>query len=174
MRSSSALHWSPVLAVLAVTLFGTALHAQTRTGASGEATGFNSTGWNVQCQNTSGGLQCAAAMNVVAGAENQRVFGISLQEGAGEAGPTLVMQLPFGLNLQRGVDLRIDDLETETFTISTCLQTGCFVVQQAEQALINQMVAGQVLHVAMQTSDGNETTMDLPLEGFAAAIDRLN
>ena len=133
----------------------------------------DSSGWGVQCNNTANGLQCAASMNVVSTPDNQRIFSISFQEASADANPTLVLQLPFGLNLPRGVDLAIDEGEAKTFAINTCLQTGCFVVQQSDAEMIETMKAGSELIVLMESSNGEETRMQLSLAGFSAAMDRL-
>ena len=134
----------------------------------------DSSGWGVQCNNTGDRLQCAALMNVVSAGDGQRILSVSLQESEGDNNPTLIVQLPLGLNLPRGIDLSVDGGTAETYTINTCLQTGCFVVQEADQSLIDQMIAGETLSVVMESSSGDETQLDLSLAGFSVAIDRLN
>ena len=113
-------------------------------------------------------------MNVVSAGDGQRILSVSLQESEGDNNPTLIVQLPLGLNLPRGIDLSVDGGTAETYTINTCLQTGCFVVQEADQSLIDQMIAGETLSVVMESSSGEETQLDLSLTGFSVAIDRLN
>ena len=142
--------------------------------ATANAPTAGSSGWGVQCNTTADGLQCSASLTVVSSPDNQRIISLSFQEGAGDAQPTLVMHLPFGLNLPRGVDLTVDDGEAQTFTINTCLQTGCFVVQESENALIQAMKAGNLVTVSMESSNGAETRLQVSLAGFAAAMERLN
>lgn len=131
------------------------------------------TGWGVQCNNTAEGLQCVANQSLLSSADNQRIISVSFQEAAEGANPTLIVQLPFGLNLPRGIDLSVDGAELGTFEVNTCLPAGCFVVQEAEQSLIDAMSAGQVLSVTMESSNGGETNMEMTLEGFSAALSRL-
>ncbi len=161
----------PSLTAVAFAVSATALSAQSD--ETQTQTQADSSGWGVQCNNTANGLQCAATMNVVSNPDNQRIFSISFQEAGEAANPTLVLQLPFGLNLPRGVDLAIDEGDPQTFVVNTCLQTGCFVVQESDQALIDAMMAGNMLTVLMESSNSEETRMELPLAGFSAAMDRL-
>ncbi len=163
------------LAVLAATASAGASAAQDAGSAPQATEQANSSGWGVQCANNAENqMRCSAALTVTASENNQAIFSISLQEAPEETTPTLIMRLPFGLNLPRGIDLTIDDGEPQTFEVSTCLQNGCYVVQQAEQELIEAMVAGQSLSVRMEASNGGETRMDVTLTGFSNALDRLN
>ncbi|MBV0910748.1 invasion associated locus B family protein [Rhodobacteraceae bacterium ASV31] len=139
-----------------------------------ETSQANSSGWGVQCNNVAEDeLRCAATMTITSAENNQAILSISLQEAPADASPTLIVQLPFGLDLPRGIDLVVDDGASWTFEISTCLQTGCFVVNEAEQEMIDAMIGGGTLGVAMRASNGAETRMNVTLSGFSRAFERL-
>lgn len=155
----------PVLALLGMT---SGVMAQNEA-----QTTVNTTGWGVQCNTTAEGLQCAASLSMTSAPDNQRIITVSFQEADDPANPSLIVQLPFGLNLPRGIDIAIDDADFGTLEINTCLQAGCFVVQEAKQELLDAMVAGEILTVAMETSNGNATQLQIALDGFSDALARL-
>jgi invasion protein IalB len=163
-----------LIATLGLAALAGAGSAQEADTAAPSAAQAQSSGWSVQCNNNAEAeLVCSAVMTLTSGEENQRIFSISLQEAPEAETPTLIMQLPFGLNLPRGIDLTIDEGETRTFEVNTCLQTGCFVAQPAPAALTDAMAAGETLTVAMEASSGGETRMSLSLQGFTKAFQRL-
>ncbi len=108
------------------------------------------------------------------GQNRQRVLTIELSatEGGSAASGTLV--LPFGLNLDQGVVLSIDEGEfLPPLRFSTCLPAGCLVPLTFNQDAVTVMRAGTALKVKVAASDsGQEVNFSISLTGFTSALAR--
>jgi invasion protein IalB len=83
--------------------------------------------------------------------------------------------LPFGLLLDAGAALQVDDaVQLGTLRFSTCLPVGCLVPLDLDVEAIAALRAGTVLKVTVQSVQPNETTFSVSLKGLGAAIDRLD
>jgi len=110
----------------------------------------------------------------VQGENRQRVLAIELAaaEGGNAAGGTLV--LPFGLNLDQGVVLSIDEGESlPPLRFSTCLPAGCVVPLAFNQDAVTAMRSGTALKVKVAANDsGQEANFSISLSGFTSALTR--
>lgn len=114
-------------ALAAVLFFVTGATAQ---GLPGGASALNEThgDWTITCLAAEDAVQCTMVQTQVSGEARQRV--LSIQFAAVDAGGSAegVLVLPFGLRLDAGVRLAIDEngpLADRRF--STCLPVGCVV-----------------------------------------------
>ena len=81
--------------------------------------------------------------------------------------------LPFGLNLAAGTILQIDELPADKpIGFTTCLPAGCIVPVNFDSAKAEALGKGQNLSVLAQAMDGNQIKLNVPLDGFAAALKR--
>ena len=105
----------------------------------------------------------------------QRVLAIELAaiEGDNAASGTLV--LPFGLNLDQGVALSIDESEIlPPLRFSTCLPAGCLVPLTFNQDVMLAMWVGSVLNVSTAAhGSGQELGFSISLSGFTSALARV-
>ena len=102
----------------------------------------------------------------------QRLVALELSPVDGRMKGTLI--LPFGLALQKGAILRVDDGEPLNLAFRTCLPTGCWVDLDLEESTIGALKEGTTLKVQVVTDDsGQDATFSLPLNGFASACERL-
>ena len=111
-------------------LFGVLLPvAALAQGLPGGASTLNEThgDWTVVCSAAEGPPRCVMSQTQVGGESRQRVLTVELRATEGDAvGGVLV--LPFGLNLDDGVSLAIDDAASfGSLRFSTCLPVGCLV-----------------------------------------------
>ena len=104
--------------------------------------------------------------------DGQRVLAVELRTSDEAVSGTLV--LPFGLHLDVGITLQIDDAAAlKPLRFSTCLPTGCLVPLSFDPKTVAALRAGSTLHVKAQSIDARELTFSVSLKGFASALERL-
>lgn len=102
----------------------------------------------------------------------QRVLAIELRHT--DNGLDGVLMLPFGLSLDKGVTLQIDDgAPSASYHFRTCLPAGCVVPLSFDDAFAATLQKGTSLKVQMVADGGQPTTLAVSLKGFAAAQKRL-
>lgn len=128
--------------------------------------------WTVSCQIVSNTKLCGLSQEQQQ-QNGQRVLAIELQSNA-ENGASGVAVMPFGLKLNEGVKLQIDEqAEIPAIAFSTCLPAGCILPVSLDAKQIASARAGQALKLKAASVDGREMTFSVSLKGFSAALDRL-
>lgn len=104
--------------------------------------------------------------------KRQRALAIELSP-ADKNGAAGAFVLPFGLNLASGATLQIDETPAEKpLAFTTCLPAGCIVPVNFDAAKADALGKGQNLSVLAQAVDGNQIKLNVPLDGFSAALKR--
>ncbi|MFI0849458.1 invasion associated locus B family protein [Mesorhizobium sp. IMUNJ 23232] len=127
--------------------------------------------WKLACQSAP---QTACSISQQQTQQNgQRVLAIELLKGAdGSVAGNLF--LPFGLLLDAGVTLQIDDGKPrEPVRFSTCLPAGCLVPLSFDAKTIAALRTGTTLRIKAKSIDQKEVALSVSLKGLAAALDRL-
>jgi invasion protein IalB len=128
--------------------------------------------WIVHCEMQSAdAVSCVMRQQQVEKSSGQRVLAIELRPSGGALVGTLVM--PFGLALDAGVALNVDDkppLPTARFR--TCLPGGCIVEIKLGPDVLAAFRSGTVLHVAATADGGKQAAFTISLKGFSGAQDR--
>ena len=104
------------------------------------------------------------------------VVSVAIIEMDGEAKKLLRMSLPYGVALQHGTRLIVDQGTPATSPFVTCLPPvvppgGCIADYEASADLINKMKKGQVLTVQAIHMNGQAMSPQLDLRDFAKAYD---
>ena len=145
-------------------------------GLPGGASSLNEThgDWTVICATPEGNVRCAVSQVQVNSENRQRVLTVELTaaKGGNAASGTLVM--PFGLALENGVVLSIDDgAAMPALRFSTCLPAGCLVPLTFDQDALAAMRAGTALKAkAAANGSGQEVGFSISLSGFTSALAR--
>lgn len=145
-------------------------------GLPGGATTLNEThgDWTVACATPEGNVRCAVSQIQINSQNRQRVLSVELSatEGGAAASGTLVM--PFGLALDQGVVLSIDESEfLPPLRFSTCLPAGCLVPLTFNVDAVTTMRVGTALKVKAAANDnGQEINFSISLSGFTSALAR--
>jgi invasion protein IalB len=129
--------------------------------------------WAVSCRLVEGQKQCALAHAQGNNQTGQRVFMIELRTPKdGKTEGTILM--PFGLKLDSGVVLKLDDKDLgQGLHFSTCVPQGCLVPVSLPTTATDAMKKAKTLTVAsLNLNGGDVVTVNVPLEGFAAATAR--
>lgn len=105
----------------------------------------------------------------------QRVLAIEIAAGPGGKTATGTLVMPFGLALDAGIALQIDDKPPGTsLRFSTCLPGGCLVPLSFDEAFLSTLRAGQMLKTTAKTVNNDQPmSFSISLKGFSAAFDRV-
>jgi invasion protein IalB len=104
------------------------------------------------------------------------VVSVAIIEQDGEARKLLRMSLPYGVALQHGTRLIVDQGQPATAPFVTCLPPvvppgGCIADYEATADLVGRMKKGQVLTVQAIHMNGQAMSPQLDLKDFAKAYD---
>jgi invasion protein IalB len=127
--------------------------------------------WTVSCSMQSSAERCAAKQEQVNQQNRQIVLALELVP----VGDKLegIALLPFGLALESGVSLQIDELpDIAPIQFQTCLPTGCVVPLSFDTRVTASLRNGALLKAKVVVAGGGETVLSISLKGFAQAIDR--
>ncbi|MBZ9673088.1 invasion associated locus B family protein [Mesorhizobium sp. ESP7-2] len=173
-------HWGSSLLLVATALLvmGFAISAFAQdAGLPGGATSLREGhgDWTVSCnvttQNGATGKACALSQEQADAQSRQRLLAMELRPNGEVVQGTLV--LPFGLALDQGATLQIDDgVVLPALRFRTCLPGGCLVDLSFEGDTLAALRNGTSLKVKVVADGGKETNLALSLKGFGSALDR--
>lgn len=128
--------------------------------------------WTLNCGTDKGTKFCTLSQAQV-NKEGQRAFAVELRTAKdGSSEGTILM--PFGLKLDAGVVLRLDDKDIgQGLRFSTCLAQGCLLPVSFPSAGIEAIRQAKTFTVgALNVSNNQLVTFSISLNGFAVALDR--
>lgn len=130
--------------------------------------------WMVLCALPGGRKTCSLSQSQSDAQSRQRIVAIELAAGReGVVGGALAM--PFGLVLAEGVSLKVDGgaLGGQR-AFRTCLPAGCIVPLSLAAGDVERLASGETLELGAIAAENNQpVTLSIPLDGFAAALQRL-
>jgi invasion protein IalB len=116
--------------------------------------------------------RCVMNQQQVERQNQQRVLAIELAPAGDKLEGALV--LPFGLALDEGAALRVDDGPAgPPLRFRTCLPAGCVIPLSFDAANIAALRKGGMLKVKVVADGGGDTLLPISLKGFAAAYSRV-
>ena len=128
--------------------------------------------WRVTCQLVDNVTACATFQQQ-ASQDGQRVLSVELRNAADNTLSGVVV-LPFGLRLDAGVALQVDEgAVNEPRRFRTCLPVGCVVPLTLDAATVSAMRAGHTLTLLSAGDNGQEIAFPVSLNGIGATLDRL-
>lgn len=130
--------------------------------------------WVVNCGvNDQGKKLCLLLQQQVKSDTRERVLAVELRT-APQGGAVGVLALPFGLDLQRGVQLTLDGKPLgKPLSFRTCVPGGCLITLNFDAATLAQLRKGKALASPAYTADGGQQVpFSVSLDGLNAAFDR--
>jgi invasion protein IalB len=128
--------------------------------------------WQVGCVVQGAVKRCAVTQEQVNQQSRQRVLAAELTLAGDKLDGVLLM--PFGLALDKGVALQIDDQpSTSTLKFRTCVPGGCLVPLNFDGKTVAALRVGAVLKLRAAADGGQEQLYTISLKGFAPALDRI-
>lgn len=141
------------------------------------ATSINETfgDWNVSCAIADNRKSCAFSQSQGNSQTGQRVFAVELQPATSDGQTNGMLLLPFGLKLDHGVKLKIDEQNLGWGArFSTCVPAGCLVPVSFPTVATEALKKGQKFIVTAAPDNGGEpATFTVSLNGFTAAMNRV-
>jgi invasion protein IalB len=169
-------YWSAALAAMVVVSAAASAFSQEQPASPlpGGASSLQETyqDWRLGCQSVAPQPVCSISQEQ-AQQNGQRVLAIELRKQGDDAlSGNLV--LPFGLQLDAGAIIQIDDgQQDKPLRFSTCVPGGCLVPLSFDADRITALRNGTTLRVKVQSTDAKEVALTISLKGFPAAFDRL-
>ncbi|MER9300442.1 invasion associated locus B family protein [Mesorhizobium sp. M0621] len=128
--------------------------------------------WSVACSIREKTRVCSLSQDQVQ-QSGQRLLAVEIARRA-DGSTTATLLLPFGILLDSGVTLQIDDqppLSPQRFR--TCLPTGCLAVFAIDRPILGKMREGSVLKLNVTTNAETPMTFPVSLHGLTSALDRM-
>lgn len=129
--------------------------------------------WNVNCQNSTAGLDCRAIQTVFVKRTGQRFLTVAVRMPPDTKKPSMVLGLPLGTYLPAGVSLQFGKDAAKTLPIRSCNRSGCLAEYAVTEAEIGTMLAGADLTVSIQDLQKRPITLVVPANGFAEAYAKI-
>lgn len=174
MKYQTVVRATALLAVCYAGMF--AAHAQQAPSLPGGASSLNEThgDWTVACVLQDKNKRCSLSQQQVDAQSRQRMLAIELGAVSdGKAEGALV--LPFGLALEKGVVLRVDEGKPlPALAFRTCLPAGCVVPISFDAGMIAALRKGKELHLDAVADGGNAISFSISLAGLAGGLDRMS
>ena len=127
--------------------------------------------WQVACGQQGGIKRCAMGQQQISKENRQRVLDIELWPSGDKLEGALM--LPFGLALDQGVTLQIDDAAPgQPLHFRTCLPGGCVVPLSFDGRSLTALLHGTVLKVKAVVDGGGIAPFTISLKGFSGAYNR--
>lgn len=172
-----------VLGVVAVLGIGVPMltQAQTPSGTPSSASAMKEMhgDWAVTCadrvQGQTHAKACVVSQTQIDPKTHERVVTLEVApalSSSGESAATVLM--PFGLVLDRGVVLQIDNAAVGApARFQTCLPVGCVVQLRLDGKTLSMLRNGTYIKlIAVAATDGKRMLFTIPLRGLGAAVDR--
>lgn len=129
--------------------------------------------WTVSCQSQNEATVCVMRQDQSSTQTGQRVLTAELRNTAGGKVEGVIL-MPFGLDLVKGVALKLDEADGPQLTFSTCLPQGCLAPVSFDAKQVAALKAGTNLNVnATALSPSQPVAFKISLKGYAAALDRI-
>lgn len=130
--------------------------------------------WTVNCAIADNQKRCGFSQEQGNSQTGQRVFAIDLQLPA-DGRTNGVLLLPFGLKLDDGVKLKLDEQNLgQGARFSTCVPAGCLVPVSFPTVATDALKKGEKLVVTAAREGGGEVpTFTVSLDGFTTALNRV-
>lgn len=131
--------------------------------------------WTVACEQPGDGTQrrCAMFQHFVRAGDKKLAASVFIRYAGNSSVPLLRVVTPFGVDLARGVAVKVDNTEQYPIAFRTCRPTGCEAVAGIGNVLLDLLQAGRTLRIAYRLLDQSQQTVAFSLRGFTAALKAL-
>jgi invasion protein IalB len=132
-------------------------------------------GWAARCTSArrDAPLECAIEQTAVLSKTGQLVVLVNIRVPSDTHAPTLLVQLPLGLNLPVGAKVQVDEGKVTELPIQTCESRGCYATVPVAADLLAALKSGKQMKVSFQTMNKETISIPMLLTDFAAAYDKI-
>jgi invasion protein IalB len=176
MKSSNAGSFSRYAAAMLALAAGTGDLAFAQETPKAEALEKPVNAWVVNCASgaSGGALECQMSQNLTEAKTGQRVLTVTIRKQAKDGAMAMLLALPHGLFIPSGASYQIDAGEKKAVAIQTSDQNGAYAAVPLDAALITALKTGTNLNIGMESVTRKPVAIPLSLNGFTAAIDKLD
>ncbi len=130
-------------------------------------------GWITKCDDQEEGSVCTVEHTILVARTRQRLVTVTFKTEPDAPLPALMIQLPLGLFLPDGVELQIDEQDSQQLPIQTCNADGCYAGSTVSREMLASLMAGEGLTVTFRNLEKKVMTVPVPLAGFGPAYRRV-
>lgn len=125
-------------------------------------------GWTVTCRENEGAKRaCSAELRVLqADANNQQRVIFNWILGLNDGKALTILQVPTGVLVQPGVEIRIASKEARKVPYTLCDQVKCEAVIVMDDSFIKDVTMAATTDVVIQAADGRGLTFGMNTKGF--------
>ena len=130
--------------------------------------------WTISCVAAQGASAFTCRMQQVLRTRNggQRILSVGVERVDG-GNPQLILALPHGVDLTKGVDVSVDGGQARTVPIATADAAGSYARSEVDGNLLASLREGRQLNVAFASAAGQRIETQVSLKGFRAAYAKL-
>lgn len=127
--------------------------------------------WRSHCNSASRQTvpECMVEQTAILGKTGQMLASVSVRVPPSGSQPVMMVQVPVGLFLPAGINVRIDEQPPLQLVIQTCDLKGCYAGSPVSTDMLKAMKAGKQLGVEFQNLSKQAITVPLTLTQFAEA-----
>jgi len=131
--------------------------------------------WVVNCAAAAGKaeLNCSMIQTVLARGSRLRLMSIAISKLASASGPKLQLSLPHGVSLQDSAEVWVDKGAPKKVPIRNADANGSYALADIDADLLESLKKGSLLSSAFKTLDGKRVVVQVSLNGFTTAFEKL-
>jgi invasion protein IalB len=131
--------------------------------------------WASRCVSSARNVapDCSVEQRVLLQQNGQLLAAVTVSLSHNTNVPTILIQVPLGLALSKGVTLKLDNRGPVTLPLQTCEQTGCYAATKMSGDFLDGMMTGKMMELRFFANTNNPIKVPMPLEGFADMYARI-
>jgi invasion protein IalB len=131
--------------------------------------------WVVTCAPVANGAKttCQIAQVIFAKETGQPLVSVVIRRQAEDRRMGMLLTLPHGLYFPPGLNVTVDHGRATNVAIQTSDQNGAYAAMPLSDEFLLAMRLGKALNVAMRFADGRDVVVQLTLDGFTGALEKL-
>ena len=131
--------------------------------------------WTVTCRDIVGGKAkrtCSAMLQVIDQEHRQVVFAWIIGRTA-EGTLTTFLQTPTGVQIQRGVELKVENGAVRKLNYVACEPGRCEASTPMDDSMVKEIITGSKATATIYATDGRGINFNMPIAGASKAIPAL-
>lgn len=158
-----------------VFLMNSSVVAQTVSENNSDAANIKQQPWSVSCaaRDDEEQLHCSMVQALHDRSSGQRIFSLSIISQPDSDEKLLRLQLPHGIILPNGVEVKIDDNQPVNLPINWGDQNGSYSEFDLNKEWLNAMRSGNLMKLTVIARNKQRVELQLSLKGFTKAFQKI-
>ena len=116
---------------------------------------------------------CSVEQRVLLQQNGQLLAAVTVSLAHDASMPMILIQVPLGLALSKGVTLKLDNRGPVTLPLQTCDQSGCYAATKMSSDFLDGMRTGKTMELRFSANNNKPIMVPMPLEGFSDVYARI-